>query len=108
MMSGSDKVSIHDHLHEIDAVIIFERIYELRNKERISVAAASKLLANMVYNYKGMGLSMVCTMLCSFLSVGVVNLQLELSLDMFSPYWLAFCSGAKKHLSDTECTTFRS
>ena len=36
------------------------RIYELRNKERISVAAASKLLANMVYDYKGMGLSMVC------------------------------------------------
>ena len=35
------------------------RIYELRNKERISVAAASKLLANMVYGYKGMGLSMV-------------------------------------------------
>eukprot|EP00057_Strongylocentrotus_purpuratus_P033141 XP_790345.2 PREDICTED: proteasome subunit beta type-5 [Strongylocentrotus purpuratus] len=33
------------------------RIYELRNKERISVAAASKLLANMLYNYKGMGLS---------------------------------------------------
>ena len=35
------------------------RLYELRNKERISVAAASKLLANMVYAYKGMGLSMV-------------------------------------------------
>ncbi|CAC5374494.1 PSMB5 [Mytilus coruscus] len=34
------------------------RIYELRNKERISVAAASKLLANIVYGYKGMGLSM--------------------------------------------------
>ncbi|CAG5125160.1 unnamed protein product [Candidula unifasciata] len=34
------------------------RIYELRNKERISVAAASKLLANIVYDYKGMGLSM--------------------------------------------------
>lgn len=34
------------------------RIYELRNKEKISVAAASKLLANMVYSYKGMGLSM--------------------------------------------------
>ncbi len=34
--------------------------YELQNKERISVAAASKMLANMVYNYKGMGLSMVC------------------------------------------------
>lgn len=34
------------------------RVYELRNGERISVAAASKLLANMVYSYKGMGLSM--------------------------------------------------
>ncbi|MCL4136657.1 UNVERIFIED_CONTAM: hypothetical protein GTU68_050962 [Idotea baltica] len=33
------------------------RIYELRNRERISVAAASKLLANMVYQYKGYGLS---------------------------------------------------
>lgn len=34
------------------------RLYELANKERISVAAASKLLANMVLQYKGMGLSM--------------------------------------------------
>ncbi|KAJ3083248.1 Proteasome subunit beta type-8 [Quaeritorhiza haematococci] len=34
------------------------RLFELRNKERISVSAASKLLANMVYAYKGMGLSM--------------------------------------------------
>ncbi|XP_011309100.1 proteasome subunit beta type-5 [Fopius arisanus] len=34
------------------------RMYELRNRERISVAAASKLISNMVYNYKGMGLSM--------------------------------------------------
>lgn len=34
------------------------RLHELKNKERISVAAASKLLANMVYTYKGMGLSM--------------------------------------------------
>jgi 20S proteasome subunit beta 5 len=41
------------------------RLYELRNKERISVAAASKLLANMVYNYKGMGLSMG-TMICGW------------------------------------------
>ena len=39
------------------------RLHELRNKERISVAAASKLLANMVYAYKGMGLSMVCRFL---------------------------------------------
>jgi 20S proteasome subunit beta 5 len=33
-------------------------LYELTNKERISVAAASKLLANLVQPYKGMGLSM--------------------------------------------------
>lgn len=41
------------------------RIYELRNKERISVAAASKLLANIVYGYRGMGLSMG-TMICGW------------------------------------------
>ncbi|XP_067865440.1 proteasome subunit beta type-8 [Heterodontus francisci] len=41
------------------------RIYKLRNKKRISVAAASKLLANMVSEYKGMGLSMG-TMICGW------------------------------------------
>ncbi|XP_066911839.1 proteasome subunit beta type-5-like [Clytia hemisphaerica] len=41
------------------------RLYQLRNKERISVAAASKILANMVYQYKGMGLSMG-TMICGW------------------------------------------
>ncbi|NXF12851.1 PSB5 protein, partial [Smithornis capensis] len=41
------------------------RVHELRNKEPISVAAASKLLANMVYQYKGMGLSMG-TMICGW------------------------------------------
>jgi 20S proteasome subunit beta 5 len=40
------------------------RMFELRNKERISVAAASKYLCNLVYGYKGMGLSMV-----SFVSI---------------------------------------
>ena len=34
------------------------RIYELQNKKRITVSAASKLLSNMVLNYKGRGLSM--------------------------------------------------
>ncbi|KAG5183574.1 nucleophile aminohydrolase [Tribonema minus] len=34
------------------------RMYELRNKERISVAAASKLLANTMLQYRGYGLSM--------------------------------------------------
>ncbi|CAM9450954.1 unnamed protein product [Ectocarpus sp. 8 AP-2014] len=34
------------------------RMYELRNKERISVAAASKLLSNTMSQYRGYGLSM--------------------------------------------------
>ena len=34
------------------------RIWELENKERISVAAASKLLANITYGYRNYGLSM--------------------------------------------------
>jgi len=34
------------------------RMYELRNRERISVAAASKMFSNMAYQYKGYGLSM--------------------------------------------------
>lgn len=45
------------------------RLYELRNKERISVAAASKLLANTMYSYKGYGLS--CgTMVCGWDKTG--------------------------------------
>ena len=35
------------------------RLHELREGKRISVAAASKLLANKVYQYRGYGLSMV-------------------------------------------------
>jgi len=34
------------------------RLYELRHKERISVSAASKILANITFSYKGYGLSM--------------------------------------------------
>ncbi|XP_066471747.1 proteasome subunit beta type-8 [Tiliqua scincoides] len=41
------------------------RLYYLRNKERISVSAASKLLANMLTEYRGMGLS-VGSMLCGW------------------------------------------
>merc|ERR1719163_2379671 len=33
------------------------RLYELREKERISVSGASKLLANIFFNYRGYGLS---------------------------------------------------
>ena len=45
------------------------RLFELENKTRISVAAASKLLANMVYSYKGYGLSMG-TMICGWDKTG--------------------------------------
>ncbi|KAI8115757.1 hypothetical protein FF38_10719, partial [Lucilia cuprina] len=31
------------------------RLHELRNKQRISVSAASKILANITYHYKGAG-----------------------------------------------------
>ena len=41
------------------------RLHELREKERISVAAASKILSNLIYEYKGMGLSMG-TMICGY------------------------------------------
>lgn len=33
------------------------RLHELRNKERISITAASKIMSNMIYYYKGYGLS---------------------------------------------------
>ncbi|EJU05281.1 proteasome-domain-containing protein [Dacryopinax primogenitus] len=45
------------------------RLHELRNRERISVAAASKFLSNLVYSYKGMGLSMG-TMICGWDKTG--------------------------------------
>jgi 20S proteasome subunit beta 5 len=41
------------------------RLHELREGERISVAAASKILGNIVYQYRGMGLSMG-TMICGW------------------------------------------
>ncbi|XP_067928286.1 proteasome subunit beta type-5-like [Watersipora subatra] len=64
------------------------RIYELRNKERISVSAASKLLANIVYSYKGYGLSMG-TMICGWDKKGpglyyVDSDGTRLTNDMFS------------------------
>ncbi|GAA98585.1 uncharacterized protein L969DRAFT_75916 [Mixia osmundae IAM 14324] len=45
------------------------RLYELANKQRISVAAASKYLSNLVYGYKGQGLSMG-TMICGWDKTG--------------------------------------
>lgn len=50
------------------------RLHELRNGERISVAAASKYLGNLVYSYKGMGLGMVSSCLPFFLSAPTFTL----------------------------------
>mmetsp|Transcript_13063 Transcript_13063/g.38913 ORF Transcript_13063/g.38913 Transcript_13063/m.38913 type:complete len:286 (-) Transcript_13063:41-898(-) len=41
------------------------RMFELRNKRRVSVATASKMLANTMYSYRGRGLSMG-TMVCGW------------------------------------------
>ncbi|KIJ59606.1 hypothetical protein HYDPIDRAFT_100410 [Hydnomerulius pinastri MD-312] len=48
------------------------RLHELRNHERISVAAASKYLSNLMYSMKGSGLSMACTgtMICGWDKTG--------------------------------------
>ncbi|VVA91173.1 unnamed protein product [Arabis nemorensis] len=45
------------------------RLHELANKRRISVSGASKLLANMLYSYRGMGLS-VGTMIAGWDETG--------------------------------------
>ena len=62
------------------------RLYELKNGRRITVAAASKLLANMILNYKGMGLSMVYPYFVTFRVqwwlVGTI-------LDLDSFMWIA-------------------
>ena len=51
------------------------RLYELRNHERISVAAASKLLSNICFSYKGMGLSMGVMIAGYDKKVGLTKLQ---------------------------------
>lgn len=71
------------------------RIFELRNKQRISVAAASKLLANTMNYYRGMGLSMG-TMICGVDNKGpqifyVDNDGTRVSADKTNPY---FCVGS--------------
>ena len=45
------------------------RLYELNNGKRITVGAASKLLANVMFSYKGYGLSMVSLCCLRFNSV---------------------------------------
>lgn len=46
------------HCRELKVGYAFQcRLHELANKRRISIAGASKLLANILYSYRGMGLS---------------------------------------------------
>lgn len=53
--SARSMVSIFPRFHDIG---LSNGPIELRHKRRITVAAASKILANLTYSYKGMGLSM--------------------------------------------------
>ena len=69
------------------------RMYELRNKERISVAAASKLLANLVYQYKGMGLSMG-TMICGWDKRGPGLYYVDSDGDRYSGSMFSVGSGS--------------
>lgn len=52
------------------------RLWELENKERISVASASKLLANITYSYRNYGLSMG-TMITGWDKTVPLSLSLE-------------------------------
>ncbi|XP_029441877.1 proteasome subunit beta type-8-like [Rhinatrema bivittatum] len=79
--SAGSYFSPHTHIQEC-------RLYRLRNNERISVSAASKLLANMMLEYRGMGLS-VGSMICGWDKKGpglyyVDDNGTRLSGDMFS------------------------
>lgn len=49
---------LNTHLNYLCSVLQC-RLYELNNGKRISVRAASKLLSNTMFSYRGMGLSMV-------------------------------------------------
>lgn len=65
------------------------RRHELANKRRISVAGASKLLANILYSYRGMGLS-VGTMIAgwdetviTYIFIFIFLLSYDLQLTFF-------------------------
>ena len=49
------------------------RMYELRNNERISIAAASKLLSNTFYGYRGRGLSCVSAITITIVIVACIH-----------------------------------
>ncbi|KAG5035730.1 hypothetical protein JHK87_010640 [Glycine soja] len=62
-------ISLQLLLLNIDVLVELCRLHELANKRRISVTGASKLLANILYSYRGMGLS-VGTMIAGWDETG--------------------------------------
>lgn len=59
------------------------RLYELNNGKRITVRAASKLLSNTMFSYRGMGLSMVRVRCAEFLQP-LLWLHCALALVVFA------------------------
>ncbi|VDP19296.1 unnamed protein product [Soboliphyme baturini] len=60
------------------------RLFELQNKEKVTVSAASKLLQNVLYSYKGMGLSFCnCNFRGSYLPDSIKS-GLRIKGEMFS------------------------
>ena len=62
--TSADRFGHHDSLSPVQLLCDYCatlqcRLYELNNGKRITVGAASKLLANVMFSYRGMGLSMV-------------------------------------------------
>lgn len=60
------------------------RMFELRNKERISVAAASKLLGNILYNYKGYAF---CLFVSVLESTKLLSFRMGLSMGTMICGW---------------------
>ncbi|KAF0990051.1 hypothetical protein HZS_121, partial [Henneguya salminicola] len=69
------------------------RLYELKNGSRISVAAASKILSNMLLYYKNMGLSMG-TMICGWDTKGPSIYYVEDSGTRYTSSMLSVGSGS--------------
>jgi 20S proteasome alpha/beta subunit len=57
-LDDTDKTAVQDCQYWLRYLSQQCTLHEIRHKRRITVAAASKILANLTYAYKGMGLSM--------------------------------------------------
>jgi 20S proteasome alpha/beta subunit len=75
------------------------RMFELRNGKRITVKAASKILGDIMYNYRGNGLSMG-TMIAGWDVAGA------LSMILFGPVVLVIFHEFKKKMYFIEVSKF--